>query len=217
MPWIRFALPPSGKNGSVGIEPFHHWTTTEVIQSALKLFVECCPHGSSAEKSWRATHWPQSMASMLWCILLLKYLFGVNVCPRCPRCARTRTACIDRAGSSATVTGGVFGRVDAVYISFEAQKSTGSLHAHCQVFVQCLHQHTPLTEIFGLVETRLDALRAAYLQYNAHVVHATYSGQTKEEIDARIADAERTWPEHAADSTMTGVPALPTSPRNKTT
>ena len=142
------------------------------------------------------------------CILLLKYLFGVNVCPRCPRCAYTRTACIDRAGSSASLSGGVFGRVDAVYMSVEAQKSTGSLHAHCQVFVQCLHQHTPLTEIFQLLETRLDALRTAYLRYNAHVVHTTYSGQTDEDIEAGIAAAERTWPEHAADTTMTAYPHL---------
>ena len=154
------------------------------------------------------------------CLLLLKYLFGVNVCPRCPRCVHMRTACIDRAGSSATLAGGVFGRVDAVYISVEAQKSTGSLHAHTQVFVQCLHQHTPLTEIFQLVETRLDRLRTAYLQYNAHVVHATYSGKTEEEIAAGIAEAERTWPEHAADTTMTAYPhyqrARATEPRDKT-
>ena len=135
-------------------------------------------------------------------LLLLKHLFGVNVCPNCPTCTASRYPCIDRAGSSATLTGGVFGRVDATYISVEAQKSTGSLHAHCQVFVQCMHQHTPLTEIFQLVEERLDALRAEYLQYNAHVVHSVYSGQTKEAIDAGIAAAESTWPEHAVDKTM---------------
>lgn len=154
------------------------------------------------------------------CLLLLKCVFGVNVCPQCPRCVTTRTACADRAGSSATLAGGVFGRVDAVYMSVEAQKSTGSLHAHCQVFVQCLHQHTPLTEIFQLVETRLEGLRAAYLQYNSHVVHMTYSGQTEEEIEAGIARAEGTWPEHAADATMTAYPhyqrARATKPRDKT-
>ena len=116
--------------------------------------------------------------------------------------------------------GGVFGRVDAVYISVEAQKSTGSLHAHCQVFVQCLHQHTPLTEIFQMVEARLDTLRAAYLRYNAHVVHTTYSGQTDEDIEAGIAEAERTWPEHAEDKTMTAYPhyqrARATEPRDMT-
>ena len=101
-------------------------------------------------------------------LLLLKHIFGLHMCQQCPDCVRTWHPCIDIAGSSATVVGGVFGRVDAAYISIEAQKSTGSLHAHCQVFVQCLHQHTPLTEIFQLVESRLDILRAAYLKYNAH-------------------------------------------------
>ena len=42
---------------------------------------------------------------------------------------------------------GIFGRVDAVYTSIEAQKSGGSLHAHSQVYVQCLHQRTTLWDI----------------------------------------------------------------------
>ena len=96
--------------------------------------------------------------------------------------------------------------MDAAYISIEAQKSTGSLHAHCQVFVQCLHQHTPLAEIFQLVESRLDFLRKAYRQYNTHVVHMTYSGQTDEQIEEGIRAAEHTWPEHSMDSTMTDCP-----------
>ena len=139
-------------------------------------------------------------------LLLLKHIFGLHMCQQCPDCVRTWHPCVDIAGSSATVVGGVFGRVDAAYISIEAQKSTGSLHAHCQVFVQCLHQHTPLTEIFQLVESRLDILRAAYLKYNAHVVHMTYSGQTDEQITNRIEAAEQTWPEHAMDNTMTQCP-----------
>ena len=55
--------------------------------------------------------------------------------------------CQDVFGSSAISEGGIFGRVDAVYMSTEAQTSTGSLHAHSQVFVQCLHQHTTLHDI----------------------------------------------------------------------
>ena len=49
-------------------------------------------------------------------------------------------------GSHAKPEGGILGRVDAVYMSIEAQTSTGSLHAHSQVVVQCLHQHTCLSE-----------------------------------------------------------------------
>ena len=44
-----------------------------------------------------------------------------------------------------------FGRIDACYTSIEAQKSTGSLHAHSQVFVQCLHQHTSLRDILNIL------------------------------------------------------------------
>ena len=139
-------------------------------------------------------------------LLLLKHIFGLHMCPQCPECATTWHPCIDTAGSSATVVGGVFGRVDAAYISIEAQKSTGSLHAHCQVFVQCLHQHTPLAEIFQLVESRLDFLREAYLQYNTHVVHMTYTGQTDEQIVEGVRAAEHTWPEHSMDKTMTDCP-----------
>ena len=36
-------------------------------------------------------------------------------------------------------------------MSIEALKSTGSLHAHCQAFIQCSHQHTPLEEVFEIV------------------------------------------------------------------
>ena len=43
--------------------------------------------------------------------------------------------------------GGAFGRADAVFISIEAQKSSGCLHAHCQLFVQCMHQHTLMHHI----------------------------------------------------------------------
>ena len=139
-------------------------------------------------------------------LLLLKYIFGLHMCPHCPNCATTWHPCTDIAGSNATVVGGVFGRVDAAYVSIEAQKSTGSLHAHCQVFVQCLHQHTPLTEIFQLVESRLDSLRSTYLQYNTHVVHMTYAGQAEEQIVDGVDAAEQTWPEHAMDRAMTACP-----------
>ena len=76
--------------------------------------------------------------------LALQYLFGMNFCPDCPNCNLSSSPCQDLFGSSARAEGGIFGRVDAVFTSIEAQKSTGSLHAHSQVFVQCLHQYEPL-------------------------------------------------------------------------
>ena len=45
-------------------------------------------------------------------------------------------------------------RFDAGYTSTKAQKSTRSLHAHSQLFVQCLHQHTPLHSFFEILEQK---------------------------------------------------------------
>ena len=74
----------------------------------------------------------------LLCEVVFEHLWGVRMCPYCPKCNTEEhlTPCHDMLGSSATAEGGTFGRVDAVYASREAQKSKGSLHAHSQVFVQ---------------------------------------------------------------------------------
>ena len=140
--------------------------------------------------------------------LMLKHLFGVRVCPYCPDCNRFSglEPCQDLGGSNAEANGGIFGRVDAVYISLEAQKSSGAEHGHMQVFVQCLHQHTSLEEIFRLLHTKLAALRTEYEAYNAHVCHASYVGQSNEDMERRIAAAEASWPTHELDVTMTTVP-----------
>ena len=136
-------------------------------------------------------------------------LFGLRLCGDCPQCNLHHTAltpCTSSTGSNATLMGGVFGRMDAAYVTIEAQKSTGSLHAHGQCFVQCLHQHTPLQEIFSMAEDRLQSLRAAYLEYVSHVSHSVYKGQGPEEIAARVADAEAEWPEYKMDRVMTSFP-----------
>ena len=141
---------------------------------------------------------------------MLRHLFGVRSCPMCPDCNKfprgNDEPCQDRCGSNAEPGGGIFGRVDAVYISLEAQKSTGGMHGHAQVFVQCLHQHTALEEIFEMCEARLHELRHAYEEYNAHVCHASYAGQTAESMECRIRAAEASWPDHEADVAMTAAP-----------
>ena len=43
-------------------------------------------------------------------------------------------------GGNAQPTGGILGRADAVFASIEALKSSGSLRAHIQAFVQYIHQ-----------------------------------------------------------------------------
>eukprot|EP00959_Pyramimonas_sp_CCMP1952_P176136 3680574-Pyramimonas_sp.AAC.1 len=95
--------------------------------------------------------------------------------------------------------GVAFGRVDAYYVSIEAQKSTGALHAHCQVFIQCLHQHTPLEEVFEIVrddvESRGKQIVEDYLKYKSRVRRQVYSKQmTPEEITGKLDEAEKSWP-----------------------
>ena len=58
--------------------------------------------------------------------LTYKYLLGVNYCSNCPDCALSGDPCQDLFGSSAQAEGGIFGRVDAIFTSIEAQKFTGS-------------------------------------------------------------------------------------------
>ena len=139
--------------------------------------------------------------------LLLRHIFGLHMCELCPTCDETQSPCADHCGSSASLLGGAFGRVDALYVTLEAQKSTGSLHGHIQCFIQCLHQHTPLTEIFQLSQTKLAALREEYCRYQAHVSHSVYAGQTDEEIKTGIEASERAWPEHEHDNCMTMFPS----------
>ena len=99
--------------------------------------------------------------------LTLQHLFGVNYCPICPDCSQSEDPCQDMFGSSATAEGGILGRVDAVYTSIEAQKSSGSLHAHSQVFVQCLHQHTTLWEIVRKLRAEPGDITKEYLRADA--------------------------------------------------
>eukprot|EP00959_Pyramimonas_sp_CCMP1952_P333029 6973593-Pyramimonas_sp.AAC.1 len=96
--------------------------------------------------------------------------------------------------------GGAFGRVDAYYASIEAQKSTGSLRAHCQVFIQCLHQHTPLEEVFEIV--REDAQDRG---------KKIVEGVSAEEISRRLEEAEKSWPEFKDEGGLHGRPAFQTS------
>ena len=92
--------------------------------------------------------------------LTFQHLFGVNCCPKCPACTHdnSKHPCQGLFGSNATAKGGILGRVDAVYTSIEAQKSTGSLHAHSQVFVQCLHQHTNIYQIMEKLREKPDSI-----------------------------------------------------------
>ena len=102
--------------------------------------------------------------------LTLKHLFGVQLCPHCPDCNNgdNYTPCQDIFGCSSTCEGGIFGSIEASFTSIEAQKSGGALHAHSQLFVQCLHQHTPLAVVLKDIEQH-PWLVQGYLQCTTHV------------------------------------------------
>ena len=133
-------------------------------------------------------------------LLTLRHLFGVRFCQKCSGCATSACPCTDAFGSNATATGGVLGRVDAVYGSIECQKA-GSLHAHFQVFLQCKHQFTPLSDIAKLCKEEMKRLITRYSAYTQHVRRMTYVDPTMWEEQDRHT-VENAWPEFR-DETLT--------------
>ena len=140
-----------------------------------------------------------------------EYLFGMRVCPYCPDCNSDDATqpCQDLFGSSAYAEGGEFGRMDAGYTSIEAQKSTGSLHAHSQLFVQCLHQHTPLTEVLARIkQVGGRDIVEGYLRYKTHVCRQVYDPPP---TDAELEEVEKDWPEYEHSSNLTTHPSYLTA------
>ena len=132
---------------------------------------------------------------------MLRHLLGVRICPYCPDCNSDQhkgPACQDLLGSNATAVGGIFGRVDAIFGSIENQKA-GAFHIHTQVFVQCLHQHTPLYEILELVKERKVAIVQEYLAYADHVSKTSYDDLPAWHNNRQ--QREAAWPEYATDTT----------------
>eukprot|EP00959_Pyramimonas_sp_CCMP1952_P425754 8917829-Pyramimonas_sp.AAC.1 len=86
--------------------------------------------------------------------------------------------------------------------SIEAQKSAGSAHVHAHLFVQCLHQHTPLHEILRLPSERLEELLDGYAAYKRHVSRQVYEdsdawGEQKERV-------EGAWPAYKETADLLG-------------
>ena len=140
--------------------------------------------------------------------LTFQHLFGMNFCPKCPYCNHNNcdAPCQDLFGSNATAEGGILGRVDAVFTSIEAQKSTGSLHAHSQVFLQCLHQHTNIYQVLEKIREKPDAIVKEYLRYKAHVCRQVYT-EDVDEVNTKLEEAESHWPEYKTNETLTSIPA----------
>ena len=85
-------------------------------------------------------------------------------------------------------------RADAGITAIEAQKSSGSLHGHSQIFIQCVHQHTPLADIMKIIAAGNQNLVQNFLVYQSHVCRAQYA-----DTDAwqeKRACTEDAWPEY---------------------
>ena len=121
----------------------------------------------------------------------------MRVCIDCPHCnhgdGALHDGCSDLFGSNAYPEGGIHGRADGIFISVEAQKSTGGLHAHAQVHVQCIHQHTPLAEILETLMHKDTNLVRDYLSYKAHVCRQEYDDLPG--WRSRQQQTEEDWPE----------------------
>ena len=127
--------------------------------------------------------------------LAKQHLFGMRVCPFCPDCNNGQHGrpCQDIFGSSAAPEGGAFGRIEG-YTSIEAQKSTGSLHAYSQLFVQCLHQHTPLRDVLEALRSQPGAVVARYLKCKTQVCRQVYADEAK--AAEHLLEREAAWPEY---------------------
>ncbi|CAJ1393587.1 unnamed protein product [Effrenium voratum] len=143
-------------------------------------------------------------------LLTLRHLLGVRFCPHCPNCAASERPCSDAFGSNALATGGVLGRVDAVFGSIECQKS-GALHAHMQVFVQCRHQRDSLASLLDLGKPKIQTLLQRYASYTAHVRRSVYCDPDGWERDRAAVEEE--WPEHKDCALMLSRPAYQASRR----
>ncbi|HIE71391.1 MAG TPA: hypothetical protein EYP98_15145 [Planctomycetes bacterium] len=143
------------------------------------------------------------------CSLAYEYLFGMRVCAFCPDCNNGDSEgvlpCQDLFGSNATPEGGVFGRADGGITSIEAQKSAGSLHAHSQLHVQCIHQHKPLREIFKEITGGNRSLVEKYLLYKSHVCRQEYADLAG--WQGRQQQREEAWPEYADSLELVSTPA----------
>ncbi len=149
---------------------------------------------------------PLACAEGFWALvqLALRHLFGVRWCPNCPHCAKSKTPCTDAFGSSATAMGGILGRVDAAFGSIECQKS-GTLHVHFQIFLQCFHQFTPLTELVHMAKDAYQDLVQKYKDYTTHVRRTVYCSPSTWQRERALVEAA--WPEYRDSLLMLSRPA----------
>ena len=106
---------------------------------------------------------------------------------------------MDAFGSNATPMGGGAGRCDAMVGAVEAQKAEGVLHLHMFLFLQMVHQFTPLQEIADLIRAGILSSQS-WKNYISHVRCASYPDAEQAEADRDY--VERSWPAFAKDKSL---------------
>ena len=86
-------------------------------------------------------------AFRVMCKVVMPTLYGLRMCPECPRCALSDKPCMDVFGSNGTPMGGSAGRADALIGAVEAQKAEGVLHLHFFIYLQMAHQMKNLEDV----------------------------------------------------------------------
>ena len=85
-------------------------------------------------------------------VLRLATVFGVRMCPRCPRCNDGVLGCQDKFGNNLRPVGGVAGAMPAFGGATEHQ-GFGTPHFHGEGHIACAHQ-------FGTLQDIADKIRA---------------------------------------------------------
>ena len=67
---------------------------------------------------------------------------------------------------------------------------------HGQLFVQCLHQHETLQQVFQLIREQGAVLLQEYLAYNAYVRKQNYDDLQGWQEQGRREQREAAWPEY---------------------
>ena len=98
-------------------------------------------------------------------LLTFEHLFGLRRCQDCPDCYHGNDPCHALFGRNAAAEGGISGIIYAVYVYIEAQKSTGRFHAHCQLFLQRVHQHTGLLVMLAVLQTYSSGIIREHVDY----------------------------------------------------
>ena len=138
-------------------------------------------------------------------LLTFEHVSGLRFCPSCPQCNVGGSPCRDRFGSSATAEGGIFGRTDAVFTSIEAQKSTGSLHAHSRLFIQFLHQHTSVHDIISMLRKNCTHVVQDYFYYRTHVCRQVVHTD-KVSLEQQLDKHETAWPDYRDSTFLVTIP-----------